>query len=139
MVSAANAINATLYDKLNFVFLRDITPVASIERSYIVMLVNPSVPSKTVPEFIAYAEANPGRINMASAGVGAPSISHISAGTMRPLAVTTMARSAVLPDLPSVSEFIPDYEASAVWGLGAPRNTPVEIIDRSMPLSPTLS
>ena len=175
LVAGAHTVNATLYDKLSFNFIRDIAPIAAISREAAVMTVNPSVPAKTVPEFIAYAKANPGKVNMGSAGIGSPShvtgelfkmmtglnmvhvayrgstaaftdliagqvqvsfgsmsvsISHISAGTVLPLAVTTMARSAVLPDLPSVSEFIPGYEASAVWGLGAPRNTPVEIIDK---------
>jgi len=175
LVAGAHTVNATLYDKLSFNFIRDIAPIAAISREAAVMTVNPSVPAKTVPEFIAYAKANPGKVNMGSAGIGSPShvtgelfkmmtglnmvhvayrgspaaftdliagqvqvsfgsmsvsISHINAGTVRPLAVTTMARSAVLPDLPSVSEFIPGYEASAVWGLGAPRNTPVEIIDK---------
>jgi tripartite-type tricarboxylate transporter receptor subunit TctC len=175
MVSAANAINATLYDKLNFVFLRDITPVASIERSHIVMLVNPSVPSKTVPAFIAYAEANPGRINMASAGIGTPShlageflrvmtgvrlihvpyrgdslaitdllggqvqvyfgsvagsIEHVRTGRLRGLAVTSATRSELLPDLPTMAEFVPGYELSAWWGVGAPKNTPTEIISK---------
>jgi tripartite-type tricarboxylate transporter receptor subunit TctC len=175
LVAGAHTVNATLYDKLSFNFIRDIAPIAAISREAAVITVNPSVPAKTIPEFIAYAKANPGKVNMGSAGVGSPShvtgelfkmmtglnmvhvpyrgspaaftdliagqvqvsfgsmsvsISHISAGTVRPLAVTTMARSAALPDLPSVSEFIPGYEASAVWGLGAPRNTPVEIIDK---------
>ena len=175
LVAGAHTVIATLYDKLSFNFIRDIAPIAAISREAAVMTVNPSVPAKTVPEFIAYAKANPGEVNMGSAGTGSPShvtgelfkmmtglnlvhvayrgspaaftdliagqvqvsfgsmsvsISHINAGTVRPLAVTTMARSAVLPDLPSVSEFIPGYEASAVWGLGAPRNTPVEIIDK---------
>jgi tripartite-type tricarboxylate transporter receptor subunit TctC len=175
MVSAPNAINATLYDKLNFVFLRDITPVASIERSYNVMLVNPSVPSKTVPEFIVYAEANPGRINMASAGNGTPShlageflkvmtgvrlshvpyrgdslaitdllgghvqvyfgsmagsIPHLRTGRLRGLAVTSATRSELLPDLPTIAEFVPGYEVSAWWGIGAPKNTPTEIISK---------
>jgi tripartite-type tricarboxylate transporter receptor subunit TctC len=175
LVAGAHTINATLYDKLSFNFIRDIVPVASISRETGVMLVNPSVPAKTVPEFIAYAKANPGKINMASAGIGAPahvagelfkmmtdvdmlhvpyrgspaaltdllggqvkvyfgimarSIEHIRAGTLRALAVTTATRSQVLPDLPTVGEFVPGYEASSVWGLGAPRNTPVEIIDK---------
>jgi tripartite-type tricarboxylate transporter receptor subunit TctC len=175
MVSAPNAIDATLYDKLNFVFLRDIIPVASIERSYSVMLVNPSVPSKTVPEFIAYAEANSGRINMASAGNGTPShlageflkvitgvrlihvpyrgdslaiidllgghvqvyfgsvagsIPHLRTGRLRGLAVTSATRSELLPDLPTMAEFVPGYEVSAWWGIGAPKNTPTEIITK---------
>ena len=175
MVSAANAINATLYDKLNFVFLRDISPVASIERSHTVMLVNPSVPSKTVPAFLAYAEANPGRINMASAGNGTPShlageflklmtgvrlvhvpyrgdslamtdllggqvqvyfgsvagsIQHLRTGRLRGLAVTSATRSELLPDLPTIDEFVPVYEVSTWYGVGAPKNTPTEIISK---------
>jgi len=169
------AINATLYDKLNFVFLRDISPVASIERSHTVMLVNPSVPSKTVPAFIAYAEANPGRINMASAGNGTPShlageflklmtgvrfvhvpyrgdslamtdllggqvqvyfgsvagsIEHLRAGRLRGLAVTSATRSELLPDLPAMAEFVPGYDVSSWSGIGAPKGTPTEIIDK---------
>jgi tripartite-type tricarboxylate transporter receptor subunit TctC len=161
LVAGAHTINATLYNKLNFNFVRDIAPVASISRETSVMLVNPSFPAKTVPEFIAYAKANPGKINMASAGVGAPShvigelfkmmtgvnlvhiayrgsppaltdllggqvqlnfstttasIAYIRAGTLRALAVTTATRSEALPDVPTVGEFVPGYEASAVWG-----------------------
>jgi tripartite-type tricarboxylate transporter receptor subunit TctC len=175
LVAGAHTINATLYDKLSFNFIRDIAPIASISRENAVMTVNSSVPAKTVPEFIAYAKANPGKINMASAGVGSPShvtgelfkmmaginmvhvpyrgspaaladliadqvqvtfqttgasIAHVRSGTLRALAVTAAARSEFLPDLPSISEFVPGYEASAVWGLGAPRNTPAEIIDK---------
>jgi tripartite-type tricarboxylate transporter receptor subunit TctC len=175
LVAGAHMVNATLYDKLSFNFIRDIVPIAGTSRESAVLTVNPSVPAKTVPEFIAYAKANPGKINMASAGVGSPShvtgelfkmmagvnmlhvpyrgsppaftdliagqvqatfqttsasIAHIRAGTLRALAVTTTSRSGVLPDLPSVSEFVPGYEASAVWGLGAPRNTPAEIVDK---------
>src|SRR5262245_61423212 len=175
LVAGAHMVNATLYDKLSFNFIRDIAPIAGTSRESAVLTVNPSVPTKTIPEFIAYAKANPGKINMASAGVGSPShvtgelfkmmaginmvhvpyrgsppafadliagqvqatfqttgasISHIRAGTVRALAVPTAGRSEVLPDLPSVSEFVPGYEASAVWGLGAPRNTPVEIVDK---------
>ena len=170
-----NAINATLYDKLNFNFIRDIAPVASIIRVPIVMVVNPSVPAKTVPEFIAYAKANPGKINMASAGNGtaphvagelfkmmagvdmvhvpyrgggaaltdllggqvqvmfattAASIEYIRAGKLRALAVTTATRSEALPDIPTVGEFVPGYEASAWFGIGAPKNTPAEIVDK---------
>jgi tripartite-type tricarboxylate transporter receptor subunit TctC len=173
MVVPANAINATLYDKLNFDFIRDITPVAGISRESGIMVVNPSVPARTVPDFIAYAKANPGKINMASAGNGtAPhvmgelfkmmtgvdmvhvpyrggppaladllggqvqvmftnvpfSIEQIRAGKLRALAVTTATRSEVLPDVPTVGEFVPGYEASSMYGLGAPRNTPVEIV-----------
>ena len=171
----ANAINATLYDKLNFNFIRDIAPVASIIRVPYVMVVNPSVPAKTVPEFIAYAKANPGKINMASAGIGtaphvagelfkmmagvdmvhvpyrgaapaltdllggqvqvmfdamAASIEHIRAGKLRALAVTTATRSEALPDIPTVGDFVPGYEASGWFGVGAPKNTPAEIIDK---------
>jgi tripartite-type tricarboxylate transporter receptor subunit TctC len=175
LVAGAHTVNATLYDKLSFNLIRDIAPIAGISREAAVMTVNPSVPAKTVPEFIAYAKANPGKINMASAGVGSPShvtgelfkmmtginmlhvpyrgsppvftdliagqvqvtfqtttasIAHVRAGTLRALAVTAASRSAVLPDLPTVSEFVPGYEASAVWGLGAPRNTPADIVDK---------
>jgi tripartite-type tricarboxylate transporter receptor subunit TctC len=175
MVSVANAINATLYDKLNFNFIRDIVPAASIMRAPGVMVVNPSVPANTVPEFIAYAKANPGKVNMASAGNGttghvfgelfkfmagvnmvhvpyrggAPaitdllggqvqvyfgpipeSIEHIRAGRLRPLAVTTAVRLEVLPDIPAVAEFVPGYEASGWHGVGAPTNTPREIVDK---------
>ena len=172
---SANAINATLYDKLNFNFIRDIAPVAGIIRVPNVMVVNPSVPAKTVPEFIAYAKANPGKINMASAGNGtaahvsgelfkmmtgvdmvhvpyrgggacadrsdrrtgaghvrrhASSIEYIRAGKLRALAVTTATRSEALPDIPTVGEFVPGYEASAWFGIGAPKNTPAEIVDK---------
>jgi tripartite-type tricarboxylate transporter receptor subunit TctC len=173
LVVDANAINATLYDKLNFNFIRDIAPVAGIIRVPFVMVVNPSFPAKTVPEFIAYARANPGKINFASGGNGGPShldgemfkamtavdmvhvpyrtnplpdllsgqvqvtflamaatIEYIKAGKLRPLAVTTAMRSEVLPDIPAVGDFVPGYEASAFFGIGAPRNTPPEIIDR---------
>jgi len=174
-VSPANAINATLYDKLNFNFIRDIAPVAGILRTPNVMLVNPSVPTKSVTEFIAYAKANPGKISFASAGSGSgshmsgelfkmmtgldmvhvpyrgggpaltdlvggqvqlmfpgttASIAYIRAGTLRPLAVTTARRSEVLPDIPTVGEFVPGYESSLMDGLGVPRNTPIEIIER---------
>ena len=170
-----NAINATLYDKLNFNFIRDIAPVAGIIRVPNVMEVNPSVPAKTVPEFIAYAKANPGKINMASAGIGslhhmsgelfkmmtgvnmvhvpyrgaAPaltdllggqvqvmfdtlpaSIEYIRAGKLRALAVTTATRSEALPDIPTVGDFVPGYEASDWYGIGAPKNTPAEIVDK---------
>jgi tripartite-type tricarboxylate transporter receptor subunit TctC len=174
VVSSANAINATLYDKLNFVFLRDIAPVAGIISLPFVMVVNPSVPAKTVPEFIAYAKANPGKINLGSPGIGTPghvagelfkmmagvdlvhvpyrgggpvmtdllggqvqvlfgttslTIEQSRAGKLRPLAVTTATRWEGLPDIPTVNDFVSGYEASAVLGLGAPRNTPAEIID----------
>jgi tripartite-type tricarboxylate transporter receptor subunit TctC len=175
LVAPANAINATLYDKLNFNFIRDIAPVAGIIRFPNVMVVNPSVPAKTVPEFIAYAKANPGKLNMASSGNGstihvsgelfkmmtgvnmvhvpyrggAPaltdlisgqvqamfdnvptSIEFIRAGKLRPLAVTTAARSEVLPDLPTVADFVPGYEASAWYGVGVPKGTPDVIIEK---------
>jgi tripartite-type tricarboxylate transporter receptor subunit TctC len=175
LVSTSGTINATLYEKLNFNFIRDIAPVAGIITVPNVMMVNPSVPAKTVPEFIAYAKANSGKINMASSGTGsslhlsgelfklmagvnlthvpyrgtAPaltdllggqvqvifspmpgSIEYIRAGKLRALAVTTAKRSDELPDIPTVGEFVPGYEASAWYGLGAPRNTPTEIVDR---------
>jgi tripartite-type tricarboxylate transporter receptor subunit TctC len=175
LCAPANVINATLYENLNFNFIRDITPVASISRTSQVMEVNPAFPAKTVPEFIAYAKANSGKVNMASSGNGgAPhlagelfkmmtgvnmlhvpyrgsaaalndllggqvqvmfdgvvsSIGHIRGGSLRPLAVTTMTRSEALPDIPTVGEFVPGYEASAIQGIGAPRNTPTEIVDR---------
>lgn len=172
---SANAINATLYDNLNFNFIRDIAPVASISREATVMVVNPSFPARTVPEFIAFAKANPGKINFASGGHGTPphvvgelfkmmagvnlthvpyrggapavndllggqvqvmfaspsiSIEHVRAGRLRALAVTTATRSQALPDVPTVGEFLPGFEASVWLGIGAPRNTPAEIIDK---------
>ena len=175
LVTASNAMNTTLYDSLNFSFVRDIAPVASIAGTPFVMQVNPGFPATTLPEFIAYAKANPGKLNMESScngstihvsgelfkmmtGVnmvhmpyqgGAPaltdmisgqvqvmfdnvptSIEFIRAGKLRPLAVTTANRSEVLPDLPTVADFVPGYEASAWYGIGAPRGTPAEIIDR---------
>jgi tripartite-type tricarboxylate transporter receptor subunit TctC len=173
IVSLPNVFNATLYDKLNFDFLRDIVPIASIDRQPFVVESHPSVPAKTVPEFIAYAKANPGKIAMASAGAGsAPhvfgelfkamagvdllhvpyrgnplpellsgqvqvffgpiqsTIEHIRAGKLRALAVTTATRSEILPDVPVLGDFVPGYEASAWLGLGAPRNTPAEIVER---------
>jgi len=175
LVAPANAINASLFDKLNHNFLRDIALVAGINRFPNVMEVNPSVPAKTVPEFIAYAKANPGKLNMASSGSGstihvsgelfkmmtginmvhvpyrggAPaltdmiggqvqvmfdniptSLEHIRAGKLRPLGVTSTTRSELLPDVPTVADFVPGYEASAWYGIGAPKNTPTEIIDR---------
>jgi len=173
LISTANAVNATMF-KLNFDFIHDIAPVASIVRVPYVMEVHPSVPAKTVAEFIAYAKANPGKINLASAGIGSgthvagemfktmadldllhvpyrgaqvfpallagevqvyfgpllSSIAYIRAGNLRPLAVTTTTRSQILPDVPVVSETVPGYEASAWFGMGAPKNTPVEIIER---------
>ena len=173
--SVANAITATLYDKLSFNFIRDITPVASIARVPLVMEVNPSVPARTVPEFIAYAKSNPGKLSMASPGNGtaghvagelfkmmtgidmvhvpyrggAPAltdllggrvqvifdpmpetIEYIRADKLRPLAVTSAVRSEALPDIPTVGEFVPGYEANLWDGIGAPRNTPAEIIDK---------
>jgi tripartite-type tricarboxylate transporter receptor subunit TctC len=174
LVNPANAINTTLYEKLSFDFVRDIAPVAGLIRVPNVMEVNPSVPAKTVPEFIAYAKANPGKINLASSGNGtsihmsgelfkmmtglamqhvpyrgsAPmltdllagqvqvtfdnmpsSIEHIRAGKLRALAVTTAMRSEALPDVPVVADFVPGYEASAWFGLGAPKGTPPEIVE----------
>jgi tripartite-type tricarboxylate transporter receptor subunit TctC len=174
MVGAPNVVSAALYDKLNFDFMRDVAPVASIGLSPHFLVVNPSFPAKTVPQFIAYAKANPGKISMASGGVGsgnhlagelfkmmagvnmqhvpyrgeAPaltdllggavdvifasvsSIEYIRAGKLRPLAVTTATRSEALPEIPTVGDFVPGYEESSFFGLGAPRNTPAEIIDR---------
>jgi tripartite-type tricarboxylate transporter receptor subunit TctC len=175
LVSAANAINAALYDNLNFNFIRDIAPVAGLMRVPSAIMVHPSVPAKTVPELIAYAKANPGKINMGSGGVGSPShvfgelfkmmadvsmvhvpyrgiapaltdliagqlqvyfgaltssIEYIRVGRLRALAVTTAKRSAALPDLPTVGEFLPGYEASQWYGVGVPKNTPVEIVDK---------
>src|SRR5262249_31201137 len=175
MVGGNNAINATLYDKLNFDFIRDIAPVAGIIRAPNVMVVNPSVPVKTVPELIAYAKANPRKLNMGSGGVGTTphvagglfkmmagvdmvqvpyrgggpaltdliagqvqvyfsttvaSIEYIRAGRLRALAVTTATRSDALPDIPTVGEFVPGYEASVWWGVGAPKATPAEIVEK---------
>jgi tripartite-type tricarboxylate transporter receptor subunit TctC len=175
MVGPSSAVNATLYDKLDFVFLRDIAPVASLIRQPQIMLANPSVMSKTVPELIAAAKVNPGKITMASAGVGsaghlvgelfkmmagidfvhvpyrgagpaladllggqvmisfagiAGSIAYIRTGKLRALAVTTATRSEALPDVPTVSEFVPGYEAGDWLGVGAPRNTPPAIVDK---------
>jgi tripartite-type tricarboxylate transporter receptor subunit TctC len=174
LVTSTAAVNATFYDKLNFDLIRDIAPIASIARLPFVMEVHPSFAAKTVPEFIAYAKANPGKINMGSAGIGntthvcgeqfkmmtgvdlfhvpyrgiqvltgllggqvevyfgvlAASIEHIKAGRLRALAVTSATRSAALPDVPTVGEFVAGYEASAWWGIGAPKNTPAEIIDK---------
>ena len=174
-VGAPNAINATLYSKLNFNFIRDIAPVAGIVGVPNVMVVHPSLPVTTVPEFIAYAKANPGKINMASSGVGtsphlagelfkmmtdvdflhvpyrgaAPavtdllagqvqlyfvttpsSIGYIKSGRLRAIAVTTAGRVTELPDVPTISEFVPGYEASAWYGIGVPRDTPEKIIGK---------
>src|SRR5579864_5034930 len=174
MMSAAQPINATLYEHLNYNFIRDIAPVASISREPNLMVVHPSVPANTVPEFIAYAKANPGKLTMASSGNGTivhvsgelfkmmtgvsmlhvpyrgagpavvdlmagqvqvmfatmpSSIEYVRAGKLRALAVTSATRSAALPDLPTVSEYVPGYEASAVYGMGAPKATPPQIVD----------
>jgi len=175
LVAPPNASNATLYQKLNFNFIRDIAPIAGVMRGPFVMLLNPSIPADSVPEFIAYAKAHPGMINFASGGIGfathlagelfkgmtgvkmvhvpyrgqgpamtdllsgqvqvmfdpvVSSIAHIRAGKLRPLAVTTSMRSEALPDIPTVGEFLPGYEVSVWFGVGAPKNTPTEIVDR---------
>jgi tripartite-type tricarboxylate transporter receptor subunit TctC len=175
MVSTSAAVSATFYRNLNFNLIRDIAPVAGIVRVPLVMVVNPSVPTQTVPEFIAYAKANPGKIIMASVGNGttphmagelfkmmagvdmlhvpyrgaAPALTdllsgraqvmfegmlslteHIRTGRLRPLAVTPATRSPVLPDVPTVGEFLPGYEASVWFGVGAPKATPAEIVDK---------
>jgi tripartite-type tricarboxylate transporter receptor subunit TctC len=174
VVSPANAINATLQRNLKHNFIRDIAPVAGLFRAPNVMIVNPTVPAKTVPEFLAYARENPGKINYSSAGIGtslhvtgellkmmaeidmvhvpyegtpqalsavlsgeaqlvfdniSTSIDHIKAGRLIALAVTTATRSDLLPDLPTVGEFLPGFEASAFFGLGAPHGTPAEIVE----------
>jgi tripartite-type tricarboxylate transporter receptor subunit TctC len=174
LVTQSNAINATLYDNLKFNFIHDIAPIASLMSAPSVMEVNPAVPAKTVPEFIAYAKANPGKINMATAGNGSPphmfgelfkamagvdlpavayrgggpalvdllggqvqvmfegitsSIEYLRAGKLRALAVTSATRSALLPDVPTVGEFVPGYDATGWFGLGAPKDTPTPIID----------
>lgn len=175
LANATNAINATLYERLNFDFIRDVVPIASIVETPFVMVVNPSFSAKTVPEFIEYAKANPGKLSMASAGSGsaphvagelfkmmadinmphvpyrgdAPaitdliggqvqvyfatmggSIEYIRGGKLRPLAVTTTTRSAALPDIPTMADFLPGYEATAWLGLVAPKNTPAEITEK---------
>jgi tripartite-type tricarboxylate transporter receptor subunit TctC len=175
LIATPNAINATLYDKLNYNFIRDIAPVAGIIREPNVMVLNPSVPAKTVPDFIAYAKANPRKINMASSGNGssphvagelfkmmtgvdmnhvpyrgaAPaltdllagqvhvmfptmpsSIEYVRAGKLRALAVTTAMRSDAFPEIPTIGDFVPGYESSAWLGLGAPKNTPAEILNK---------
>ena len=173
LVVPANAISATLYDNLNFNFIRDITPVASLLRVPFVMVVNPSFPAKTVPEFITYAKANPGKVKWASTGnatvthvagelfkmiagvnmVNVPyrgdphvhllgrqvdiyfspmpaSIEYIKAGKLHGLAVTTATRSEALPDMPTMDEFVPGYEASGWYGVGAPTGTPAEIVNK---------
>ena len=175
LAATLNTINATLYDKLNYNFIRDIAPVACIIRTPLIMVVNPAVPAKTVPEFIAYAKDNPGKVTMASAGTGtlshiagelfkmmtgidmlhvpyrggAPaltdlmggqvqvylgplpeSISNIKGGKLRGLAITTVTRAETLPDIPTVGEFVPGYEASVWFGVGAPKATPAEIVEK---------
>jgi tripartite-type tricarboxylate transporter receptor subunit TctC len=176
LISTTATINATLYDKLNYNFSRDISPVASIMRSPNVIAVNPMVPAKTIPEFIAYSKASPDKISMASPGIGstphvsgelfkamtgahmthvpyrgeapaltdllggqvqvifatpnAAMIAHVRGGKLRGLATTGAARWEGLPDLPTVSEFVPGYEASPWWGVGAPKDTPIEIVDK---------
>jgi tripartite-type tricarboxylate transporter receptor subunit TctC len=175
LLTVSNAINQTLYDNLSFDILRDMVPIASINRGMGVLEVHPSFPAQTGPEFIAYAKAHPGKINYASSGIGstphvyaelfkamagidivavqyrgtgpalvdllpghvpvmfdtlATSIEHIKAGRLRALGVTAATRSAVLPDVPTISEFLPGYEATAWEGIGAPRNTPVDIVER---------
>ena len=176
LAAVSDTINASLYEKLNFNFIRDIAPITNLVRQPQVMVVNPSVPAKTVPEFIAYAKANPGKINMASAGNGTwphvagelfkmmagvdmvhvpyrggggaamidllggqvqvlfispvVSVEHIKAGKLRALGVTTATRSEALPDIPTVGEFVPGYEVSAWFGIGAPKKTPAEIVDK---------
>jgi tripartite-type tricarboxylate transporter receptor subunit TctC len=174
IVGTTQAINATLYDKLNFHFIRDIAPVAGLTRVPNVIVVNPSVPATTVPEFIAYAKANAGKLSMASGGIGssghvsgelfkmmtgvnmahvpyrggAPAltdllagqvqvyfspmpaaIAYIKAGKLRALAVTTAVRSEALPEIPTLGEFVPGYEASIWLGIGAPKATPAEIVN----------
>jgi tripartite-type tricarboxylate transporter receptor subunit TctC len=173
--TSVNAFNATLYDNLNFNFVRDIAPVASIYRGLSVLVVNPSFPMKSVPELIAYAKANPGKINMGSAGMGSPqhvygelfkvmtgvnmvhvpyrggalaltdllsgqvqvifdplieSIEYVRAAKLRALAVTSPTRTDVLPDIPTVGEFVPGYEATGWQGVGAPKNTPADIVGK---------
>ena len=175
MAYASNAINATLYDRLNYNFVRDIAPVGDVNSIALVMEVHPSFPAKSVPELIAYAKANPGKLNMASPGTGtgphlagelfkkmagvdmihvpyrgsgpmladllggqvqaafdglSSSIEYIKAGRLRALAVATASRSPALPDIPALSEYVPGYEASGWCGVGAPRGTPTDIIDR---------
>jgi tripartite-type tricarboxylate transporter receptor subunit TctC len=175
LTNFSNAVNAALYEKLSFDFMRDMAPVVGISRAPVILAVNPSVPAKTVAEFIAYAKANPGKLNMGSAGIGsaghlagellqmmtgiklvhvpyrgnapaltdliagqvqlvfpssASSIEHVRTGKVRGLAVTGSTRLDALPDLPTVADSVPGYEASSLYGIGAPRNTPAEVIDR---------
>ena len=174
LINSQNTINAALFAKLNFDFVHDIAPIALVHRVPLVMEVNPAFPAKTVPEFIAYAKANPGKINMASGGIGGPqhvagelfkfmagvdlvhvpyrgstpalvdlmagqvqvmfdvtpsSLPHIRAGKLRPLAVTTPERMDLLPGIPAMSEFLPGYEAFGWIGFGAPKDTPVSVIE----------
>ncbi|MFZ1090687.1 MAG: tripartite tricarboxylate transporter substrate binding protein, partial [Xanthobacteraceae bacterium] len=175
LIGLPSAINVTLYDNLPYDFSRDLVPVASVVRFPNVMVVNPSVPASSVPEFIAYAKAHPGKLNMSSPGAGstphvfgelfkmmaavnivhvpyrsvaagmtdmlsgevqvtfgtsASTIEYVRAGTLRALAVTTATRSQVLPELPTIAEFVPGYEASGWFGVGAPKNTPAEIVEK---------
>lgn len=175
LVTASNVTNTTLYEKLNFNFIHDIAPVASIDRVPLVMTATPSLPAKTIPEFIAYAKANPGKLSMASAGNGSPGhvsgelfkmmsgvnmvhvpyrgdapaltdliggqvqvmfgllpsvIEHIKDGELRALAVTTAMRSDALPNIPIVSDFVPGFEASTWQGVGAPKSTPAELLEK---------
>jgi len=171
----ADAVSATMYDKLSYNFLRDIAPIASVARGPLVLVINPAFPAKTVPEFIAYTKANPGKVTFASPGVGSvahmagalfmakagvklvhvpyrglgpamsdllggqvqaifsttpPAMGHIKAGRLRALAVTSATRSAALPDLPTIGDFLPGYEASLLSGFGAPARTPAAIVDK---------
>jgi len=173
LITPSNALNKTLYEKLNFDFINDIAPIASICRNPYVMAVTPSFPAKTVPEFIAYARSNPGKINMASTGIGTSThvfgvlfkttagvdlahvpyrgnfvpdllggqvqvvfapithlIAYIRSGQVRALAVTTATRSEALPDVPTLAEFVPGYEATGWYGIGAPKGTPAKVIDK---------
>ena len=175
LCGSPDAINATLYDKLNFNFIRDIAPIASIARGPNVLVVHPSFPAKTIPEFITHAKANPGKVDFASAGIGSvshmageqfkamaglnlvhvpyrglapaltdllggrvqaifstmpPAIEYVRAGRLRALAVTSATRSEALPDLPTIADFLPGYEASVTTALGAPKNTRAEIVER---------
>jgi tripartite-type tricarboxylate transporter receptor subunit TctC len=175
LTAVGNAVNTTLYEKLNYDFLRDIVPVAGISREPLGVVVQPSFPATTFPEFIAYAKANPGKINYGSAGIGSslhmagellnvmagihlvhvpyrgsppalndllggqiqlmfsplpPSLGYVKSGRLRALAVTSAARSQALPDVPVIADFVPGYEASAWYGIGAPKGTPAEIVDK---------
>jgi tripartite-type tricarboxylate transporter receptor subunit TctC len=174
IIGSPDAINASLYDNASFSFARDIAPVAGIASMPNMMVVHPSVPAKTIPEFIAYAKANPGKLNMASAGIATPShvsgelfqmmaginmlhvpyrgggaalvdllggqvqvffsaipssVGYVRSGELRALGVTTASRSAALPDVPAIGEFLPGYDASGVVGIGAPKNTPIDVIE----------